>query len=1325
MKTLLIAIVAMLTAKTILSQQNPVWNIPANLFDPIGVGLSPLPIPTTTAGLGYSGQTSDYASNAIYDNYGELVFFIVDSKLYDDEGYLIDDLSDYGGQYAISGVREVAVVPNPRNCRQYFIFTSKHDVSASVDQNVLPVAALVDLDAQNIWHPSRSGALINLGNSPIFELEQLISYGYRAETSSTFAIAVSPKTNDGGHLILLSRPKVDANGADNADVVVLKLSASGAISYQNAIELYGNLLEFEREEYGYTIEMIPLSNGNYRVAFPARYYPNGGGGIGEWSVAFCDIDQLGNVIAGTEGHVDYQLTGLPQGTAITHTDMEFSPNGEYLYITHTKQTGAPVINETVEVYDFNNQTLSPLSLTAGEKELLKNSYMEVGLDGKLYFAHANGLAALADANNPSSAFNMSAVQFTYAPSYSVPTTGNNAHLAKYVLPDQIDGFDYLDHFTASTECCRASRSFSIEAGNPYTVTNNASWSGTLPSSIPFTTYGGDIYCDDNITVNAGVVLDITNLTIHFTPDAHLIIEPGAKVVCNNSILTSDDRCGVPEMWPGVELRGNSGLTQIPTSNQGYMQMLSSTISNAYIGISVYGKDVSGNILWNQTGGLIKANNSIFLNNKRDVEYLSYIPQNYSVYQNCQFLTDAALNDGTPPNTHVSMYRINNVKFFGCDFRNTTSGLYADDNRGTGIRTVDAKYTVAFRCTSIQPIGVPCPDPDKDGCVFENLFRGIYSTSSNNFYTANIRYNDFINNTYGIYFGGVDYSYVVNNNINVGTPFPVSYGLHLDNCTGYAVENNSFDTPFNTSTYGTITVNSNGNGLSPDNNVIYNNSFDGFMYANIAALNNVQLDPNNGNPIANTGLQYICNDIKNSSQLDIGTTLGGVSIYQGAPCGIPDAQANNDFSVVPSTIGDFWNANSTTTGLLNTYLYEAGGNREPRPNYYNATNTAVQGCNNGWNPIEACPVNKFDQPKVVLQQHIANYRNEAESLNTQIDGGDTDNLLSAINSNMSNGQLKNLLLANSPYLSDEVLLAMLNSNLSLPNGHIKQILLANSPLSQDVMDAINNQNLPNGIMNQINAAQNGSMSAMEELKASISYYKSESDLFQNALIRYFLNDSTEVYGEDSVVVILKNDNRELNNKCRLAALYIKKQDFVNATSLLDSMDNSQTTDHSEFCEYQKLILSLEQTLKACYTLEDDPIKKNQIEQIANQNDNSKRCVHASSILKQIFNHPYQEYIPFLSVTKSMAITNDPNHGKNTKFFSLYPNPSSGIVNIDLDLIKGDQAQLVVLDLSGKVVEIKDINTSFQTLDVSNYASGVYLIKITSSFGLSQISKLIVE
>ena len=39
-------------------------------------------------------------------------------------------------------------------------------------------------------------------------------------------------------------------------------------------------------------------------------------------------------------------------------------------------------------------------------------------------------------------------------------------------------------------------------------------------------------------------------------------------------------------------------------------------------------------------------------------------------------------------------------------------------------------------------------------------------------------------------------------------------------------------------------------------------------------------------------------------------------------------------------------------------------------------------------------------------------------------------------------------------------------------HLKQVILANAPVSDDVMEAVGNSNVPNGVMNQINRAQVG-------------------------------------------------------------------------------------------------------------------------------------------------------------------------------------------------------------------------------------------------------------
>jgi hypothetical protein len=72
--------------------------------------------------------------------------------------------------------------------------------------------------------------------------------------------------------------------------------------------------------------------------------------------------------------------------------------------------------------------------------------------------------------------------------------------------------------------------------------------------------------------------------------------------------------------------------------------------------------------------------------------------------------------------------------------------------------------------------------------------------------------------------------------------------------------------------------------------------------------------------------------------------------------------------------------------------------------------------------------------------------------------------------------------------------------------------------------------------------------------------------------------------------------------------------------------------------------------------------------------------------------------------------------------IYPNPSTGVFNIELDT--KDMVNLSVLDLSGKVVYTEQYAGSTHRLDLSQLVSGIYLLTLQTTEGHA-ISKLIVE
>src|SRR5690554_3262127 len=84
--------------------QNHVWTLPENYVD-FGQGPDPQPLPIPPDGISgddYEGQPAMHAHNAIAKPNGQLVFFVVDDKLYDKDGYLMYALRDANGN-SVSG----------------------------------------------------------------------------------------------------------------------------------------------------------------------------------------------------------------------------------------------------------------------------------------------------------------------------------------------------------------------------------------------------------------------------------------------------------------------------------------------------------------------------------------------------------------------------------------------------------------------------------------------------------------------------------------------------------------------------------------------------------------------------------------------------------------------------------------------------------------------------------------------------------------------------------------------------------------------------------------------------------------------------------------------------------------------------------------------------------------------------------------------------------------------------------------------------------------------------------------------------------------------
>ncbi len=61
------------------------------------------------------------------------------------------------------------------------------------------------------------------------------------------------------------------------------------------------------------------------------------------------------------------------------------------------------------------------------------------------------------------------------------------------------------------------------------------------------------------------------------------------------------------------------------------------------------------------------------------------------------------------------------------------------------------------------------------------------------------------------------------------------------------------------------------------------------------------------------------------------------------------------------------------------------------------------------------------------------------------------------------------------------------------------------------------------------------------------------------------------------------------------------------------------------------------------------------------------------------------------------------------FKIYPNPSTGIFTIDTK----EEVQIEVYDLVGKLIKKENIHIGVNSIDITNYASGVYLLRVNKS------------
>ena len=856
------------------------------------------------------------------------------------------------------------------------------------------------------------------------------------------------------------------------------------------------------------------------------------------------------------------------------------------------------------------------------------------------------------------------------------------------------------------------------------------------------TWDFDVRMYQDIVVKSGSTLTIT-CRVGMANGGRIIVERGAKLIINGGEVYAWDK-----NWAGIQVWGTSSQRQMISSNgysanHGIVQVINQgTLRDAIDAITTIKYDENGNWDWGgYTGGIIMCDGAKFINNRRAIQYLTYHnfnPSNGNIIDNIGYIrrstleTNAALKSGADPEVFISMWDVQGVKLYGNTYKNSISPLPSIESRGNGINSIDASYYLdRYKvCSVINSQTGQCAGYSvNNASIFTNLHYGVKVQNSTPLTNIKINDNDFIGCNRGVYIGGTYNTKITNNRINVGDGINIGdflpYGIYSENSSAYDISNNTIFTTQTTNNALSLATGIVVNGTNGYSNMLYRNTINMMSCGTTVYGNNQGLS-------AGDGLKFKCNQFgqgtngKNYIDLNMGynSSVGTakIDIYQGTP----SSGANNLFSHTGNSLAsiksDFSDLYHTASqiGTIN-YFFNPTPGQLSQPWYYdNSMLPPVSlGLNLSSNMCPAEQLNGGGGTASAAKTIISNNTSKIASLLLKIDGNQTSFLLNSINSNMSSGNLKNLLEKYSPYLSDEVLIAYFSKS-SIPYGHIKDIHDKNKPVSPTVWQVIEDKNLPTGIKKNITEQQFASakISEMNKLIGEVADLKQEKAIFVDQTISNLMSDSVNGWNKDSILEIMKFDDR-YDAACRLLAAYVSLNEFSKATLLANEMKQAEGGTLEAFCKLQELLIVLKQQVKNIYDIKTDPSKQEIVEMIVADKENGAYS-NAQAILSKVYGYTYHEFIDlpsFNNVSNNNRLFKSNEENGNfqelSKSFKLYPNPSNGNTNIlymsDENIV---QAEIQIFDITGKLVIKQSIkvNSSTNIVETEFLRSGLYLVNL---------------
>jgi parallel beta-helix repeat protein len=882
------------------------------------------------------------------------------------------------------------------------------------------------------------------------------------------------------------------------------------------------------------------------------------------------------------------------------------------------------------------------------------------------------------------------------------------------------------------------------------------------------TWDFSLYLYNDLIIKSGNTLTIT-CEIAFSPGRKIVVEPNAKLIVDGGVLTATNNKVNRQLWRGIEVWGNKQERQL-AQYQGVVELKNGAlIENAEMAITTIrhtGNPYPYHVDWNTTGGIIKATDATFRNNVKDVQFMAYKNMlngnevtNMSFFKKCTFETTYMAifaNNWSLKETqgYINLYRVNGVKIEGCTFQNLTTNDYL----ATGIYSIEASYSVAPACLSTS---FPCTSFQKN--EFKNLNRGIRSFGSWNLqFPISIREAEFENNFGAIYLAGVEFVNVLQNEIVIREE-PISssytsapYGIYLDNCMNYRVEENSVTSQYISSPYiSSASVGIILNNTAIDDEEIYNNYIE-------AVTVGIEAIGENRSGSGFNGLEMRCNDFINTRH-DI-YVVNNPQNPSNNP-GVRQNQGSGAFLINSDLAGNtFSHDNNDNNFLLEDFyhdvlptIYYHHHKEEPQtsfviPGYEDSADKSTNVVNTEYanllyTKLSSCPslirnpnmelteetsIASFDyQMEVKMADALLHKAMYEYTLGQLIDGGNTPLLESEVDqlTFLNAWQLYAELISLSPYVSEEILVQLIERELDFPEAMLRDILVLNAHAlgNNEVWHELDDRfsQLPEYMMEQIMAAAESGLTGADVIRMYISHYNKQYQIALQQRLYYRLTDTTEYFALDSAFALLYTAEgpRALTLMCQLL-LSSGNYDWQEAyeTKFNNFNFNADDTFQNELEEWYLWNIENTQNDESYFEMDSSTAEVVQDWIYYSAAIGGK----AMGILSLRGELEYEE--PVLIPLDLEYKTGSNKKPVKYTTMSLQPNPARDYTSIyyRTDRIK-EQKEILITDLRGKILLRKDVRLSEDNvaLILTEVPNGTYIISLLANGVIVSSEKLIIQ